>query len=324
MNKKQIIAAVVATALFIVTGISSVVTRQVSNNIFSSAVEEALLGDTTISLPYDPFIAIVKVQGTIEAEQETTVFGTEQSYRHSRTLDYIDMLISDPDNRGILLYVDSPGGTVYESEELYLKLQEYKEETERPIWNYMAHYAASGGYYVGAMSDMIYANPNTTTGSIGVIMSGYDMSGLYEKLGIREVMITSGDNKATTFTEEQIEIYQSIVDEYYGRFVEIIAEGRNMTLEEVRELADGRIYTAKQAKENGLIDEIALYEEMKDAMSEELGVYEFYSLPSESSTFSNFFSSMSNALPKSEAQILKELSLEKESGVWLYYADILQ
>ena len=315
---------VIAAALFIVIGISSVLTRQVSNNMLDSIVEQAMLGNTAVSLPYDPFIAVVNVQGTIEAEVETSTFGSEQSYRHRRTLDYIDMLITDPDNRGILLYVDSPGGTVYESEELYLKLREYKEETERPIWNYMASYAASGGYYVAMMSDMIYANPNTTTGSIGVMIAGYDMAGLYEKLGIREVTITSGRNKATTFTDEQIEIYQSIVDESYERFVEVIAEGRNMTTEEVIALADGRIYTAKQAKEHGLIDEISLYEEMKEVMSEELGVSEFYSLPKEDNVFSQLFSSVSSVIPKSEAQILKELSLEKESGVLLYYADILQ
>ena len=153
---------------------------------------------------------------------------------------------------GILLRVDSPGGTVYESEELYRKLVAYKEETGRPVWTYMEHYAASGGYYISAPSDKIYANPNTTTGSIGVIMSGYDMSGLYEKLGIRSVSITSGKNKdMSKLTEEQIAIYQSSVDESFDRFVEIVADGRKMTEETVREIADGRTYTAKQAKANG-------------------------------------------------------------------------
>lgn len=97
-------------------------------------------------------------------------------------MNYIDELMDDSNNKGILLYVDSPGGTVYESEELYQKLKEYKETTKRPIWDYMAHYAASGGYMVSMASDKIYANSNTTTGSIGVIMSGYDMSGLYKSL----------------------------------------------------------------------------------------------------------------------------------------------
>src|SRR5699024_10424797 len=179
-------------------------------------------------------------------------------------------LMEDSNNKGILLYVDSPGGTVYESEELYLKLKEYKETTDRPVWDYMAHYAASGGYMVSMAADRIYANPNTVTGSIGVIMSGYDLTGLYEKLGIRYVSITSGENKdSSQLTDEQIAIYQTQVDEYYNKFVGIVSEGRSMSEDDVKALADGRTYTAKQAQENGLIDEISLYEDMKDAMSKE-------------------------------------------------------
>lgn len=186
-------------------------------------------------------------------------------------MNYIDELMDDSNNKGILLYVDSPGGTVYESEELYQKLKEYKETTKRPIWDYMAHYAASGGYMVSMASDKIYANSNTTTGSIGVIMSGYDMSGLYKKLGIRYVSITSGKNKdSSKFTDEQIAIYQDQINEAYEEFVNIVADGRDMSVEDVKKLADGRTYTAKQAKNNDLIDEISLYPDMKDAMSKNL------------------------------------------------------
>ena len=112
----------------------------------------------------------------------------------------------------------------------YLKLKEYKETTDRPVWDYMAHYAASGGYMVSMAADRIYANPNTVTGSIGVIMSGYDLTGLYEKLGIRYVSITSGENKdSSQLTDEQIAIYQTQVDEYYNKFIGIVSEGRSMS-----------------------------------------------------------------------------------------------
>ena len=91
-------------------------------------------------------------------------------------------------------------------------------------------------------ADKIYANPNTTTGSIGVIMSGFDMTGLYEKLGIRYVSITSGDFKdSSKMTDEQIAVYQEQVDEYYNKFVGIVAEGRGMAEEDVKTLADGRV-----------------------------------------------------------------------------------
>jgi protease-4 len=221
--------------------------------------------------------------------------------------------------------VDSPGGAVYESEELYEKLQEYKKETGRKIWGYMAHYAASGGYYVSMPADQICANPNTTTGSIGVIISGYDLTGLYEKLGIEYYSITSGENKDwSSLSDEQKEIYQSIVDESYDRFVEIVADGRNMDEKEVRKIADGRIYSAKQALNLNLIDEIGLYEDFKDEISEETDVYTFYSRSTETPVWAQLFSKISDVVPKSEAQVLTELKDEVGSGVPMYYAENLQ
>lgn len=327
MKKKQIIGMVVAAVLFIAIGVSSVVTNTLSQKALEGSVKEIMtLGEETKSeAPDEDYIAIVKVEGTIQEQTETDVFETASGYQHNTTLEYIDDLMEDSNNRGILLYVDSPGGAVYESEELYLKLQEYKEKTKRPIWDYMAHYAASGGYMISMPADKIYANPNTTTGSIGVIMSGYDMTGLYEKLGMRYVSITSGKNKdSSKMTDEQIAIYQSQVDECYESFVDKVSKGRNMSVKEVKKLADGRTYTAKQAKKNGLIDEISLYDDMKKAMSEELGVDEFYQPEVEEDIFSQLFSKVSELVPKSEAQVLKETAAEHESGVLMYYAEQLQ
>lgn len=327
MNKKQTTGLIVAAVLFIVIGVSSVLTNTFSQKALGENVEEllSLTGEAEFNAPKKDYIAVVNVVGTIEEQVRTGAFDTAQSYRHVTTLEYIDKLIEDKNNKGMLLYVDSPGGAVYESEELYDKLQEYKETTGRPIWDYMAHYAASGGYMVSMPADKIYANPGTTTGSIGVIMSGFDMTGLYEKLGIRYISITSGKNKdSTKMTEEQIAIYQSQVDECYEDFVAKVSEGRNMSVEEVKALADGRTYTAKQAKENGLIDEISLYDDMTAAMSEELGVYEFYQPRSKENILAELFSKASELVPKSEAQVLKETAEEKESGVLMYYAEQLQ
>ena len=213
MNKKQIGGLVIAAILFIMVGVSSVLTNTWSEKILKESMGELLTEVDGFNPPSGDYIAIVTVQGTIQEQTETGVFDLPVGYQHITTLDYIDNLMDDSDNKGILLYVDSPGGTVYESEELYLKLKEYKEETGRPIWDYMAHYAASGGYMISMAADKIYANPNTTTGSIGVIMSGFDMTGLYEKLGIRYFSITSGEYKdSSKMTEEQIAIYQEQVD----------------------------------------------------------------------------------------------------------------
>ncbi len=327
MNKKQTVGLVIAAVLFILIGVSSVLTNALSQKALNESVKEAfsLTGGMEFNAPKQDYIAVVNVVGTIEEQMQAGVFDTEQSYRHVTTLEYIDRLIADKNNKGMLLYVDSPGGAVYESEELYQKLQEYKEKTGRPIWDYMAHYAASGGYMISMPADKIYANPNTVTGSIGVIMSGFDMTGLYEKLGMRYISITSGKNKdSTKMTDEQIEIYQSQVNECYEDFVEKVSEGRNMPAETVKTLADGRTYTAKQAKANGLIDEISLFEDMKADMSSELGINEFYQPRSKEKIFAELFSKASELVPKSEAQVLKETAEEKESGVLMYYAEQLQ
>lgn len=325
MKKKQIVGLVIAVVLFIITGVASVLTNAFSRQLFEESVGDIITGSYEFNPPVNDYIAIVRVEGTIQEQADTNAFGEAVGYQHATTLDYIDNLIDDSGNVGILLYVDSPGGTVYESEELYLKLKEYKEKTGRPIWDYMAHYAASGGYMVSMAADKIYANPNTTTGSIGVIMSGYDMSGLYEKLGIRYVSITSGANKdSSQMTDEQIAIYQEQVDEYYNKFVGIVAEGRSMSEEDVKVLADGRTYTANQAIDNGLIDEIALYDDMVSEMRDELGTGEFYELEATQSVLASFLSKAEKLIPKSEAQILKETAASMESGVPMYYAEQLQ
>lgn len=178
---------------------------------------------------------------------------------------------------------------------------------------------------ISMAADKIYANPNTTTGSIGVIMSGFDMTGLYEKLGIRYFSITSGDYKdSSKMSEEQMAIYQAQVDEYYNKFVGIVSEGRGMDDAAVRAVADGRVYTASQALEKGLIDEISLYEDMTAAMSSELGVYQFYEQEREMDFFTSLFAKVESVIPKSEAQILKETAAEMESGVPMYYAEQLR
>ena len=327
MKKKQIIGLVVAAALFVGVSAASVFTNTISKNLLQSSADDIinLGGSYQFNPPSEDYIAIVRVEGTIQEQSGSSTLEASSGYQHDSTMNYIDELMDDSNNKGILLYVDSPGGTVYESEELYQKLKEYKETTKRPIWDYMAHYAASGGYMVSMASDKIYANSNTTTGSIGVIMSGYDMSGLYKKLGIRYVSITSGKNKdSSKFTDEQIAIYQDQINEAYEKFVNIVADGRDMSVEDVKKLADGRTYTAKQAKNNGLIDEISLYEDMKDAMSEELGTDEFYELETPSSVWSSLFAKAEELVPKSDSQILTETAEEMESGVPMYYAEQLR
>lgn len=322
MNKKQIVGLVIATTLFIVTGVISVAT----NHLLKKAtpdMDQILSAADSFNPPLTDYMAIVEVVGVIQEQTDPGMFSAPVGYQHDTTMEYIDDLMRDRNNKGILLYVDSPGGTVYESEEIYQKLMDYKSATGRPVWCYMAHYAASGGYYIAAAADRIYANPNTVTGSIGVIMATFDFTGLYEKLGIEYVSITSGDYKdSSQMTEEHKAIYQSQVDEAYEAFVGVIAKGRDMDPATVKTLADGRTYTAKQALEHDLIDGIGRYEEIKDQIREEEGIYQFY-LPEDNAVpgWASLFSSLKDAAPKSEAQVLAELA-EKTQGGLLYHANL--
>ena len=216
------------------------------------------------------YIGVLHAEGTI-----TTSSSSSDTYQQSWLLRQIDYMKDDTSNRGIMLYVNSPGGSVYASDELYLKLKEYKEETGRPVYSYFAETAASGGYYIAAGSDKITANRNCTTGSIGVYLGPIiDASGLLDKVGVKAEIVKSGANKAMgnsyqPLTEEQRAIYQEYVNESYEQFVDIVAEGRGMDVAAVKQIADGRVYTAKQAKANGLIDEISSLEDAKNAMLKE-------------------------------------------------------
>lgn len=223
------------------------------------------------------YIAVLHVEGVIQ--------DANRDYNQAWLLDTIDELAEDDSNRGIMLFIDSPGGTVYESDEAYLALLDYKAETDRPVYAYMGKLAASGGYYIACAADYIFANRNTLTGSIGVIAGQtVDATGLMEKIGVKMRTFTAGRNKNmggldSPLTEEQAAIFQSIADDAYAQFTQIVAESREIDIARVEELADGRIYTARQAKEAGLIDEICRFDEaedyIEDAMEEDVDFIDY-------------------------------------------------
>lgn len=213
----------------------------------------------------NPYIARIDISGVIcEASEK---------YNQKWLLETIENLSEDSNNKGIILYIDSPGGTVYHSDEAYLALMEYKNKTSRPVYAYFSTLAASGGYYIACSSDYIMANRNCLTGSIGVIAGRFtDLTGLMEKYGVKIRTIHSGRNKIMgsyeeSPTEEQIEIMQAIADETYDQFVGIVASSRGLSREDTVKLADGRIYSAAQAVENHLIDSTGSFKDLKEAMT---------------------------------------------------------
>ena len=266
----------------------------------------------------NPYISVIYITGVISEENKT--------YNQKWLLKKIKNAKNDPKNRGILLKIDSPGGTVYESDEAYLALMEYKKSTKRPVYAYFGSLAASGGYYIASSANYIYANRNTLTGSIGVIAGqSVDATGLLEKLGVKMTTITAGRNKNmgnynAPLTEEQRAIMQSIADEAYEQFTEIVADSRKMPIEKVKSLADGRIYTANQAKQNGLIDEVCSYESAKDvirnSLEEDVNFVEYKYRYEES--WMSLLSGAASFIKNPEASVYKLLGNTSAKCLYLY------
>ena len=264
--------------------------------------------------------AVLQVVGTIQKGNASALGVGDPGDLHADTVAYVKTLAENDNNKGILLYLNTPGGGVYESDELYLALQAYKEATGRPIWAYMADTCASGGYYVAAAADRLCANRNTITGSIGVYIALTDTSGLYDMLGIETVLVRSGENKGVgtsgvPITGDQRAVYQTIVDEDYAAFVDIVAQGRQMDLAEVKQLADGRVYSGRQALANGLVDELGDWDTTLAAFEEATGATPSYPNFSRNSTLGAIIGSFSAQLPENETQTQLAMAEKYPVGV---------
>lgn len=182
----------------------------------------------------------------------------------------------DSDVRGILLEIDSPGGAVTPSDEIYDALQRFRASGEgRTVVAFCRGLAASGGYYVAMASDWVIAEPTAIVGSIGVIMETVNWNVLTQRIGIDATTIKSGDNKDLLnpfrpVDTNHVTILQTMVDQIHDRFRSIVATGRKMDADRARDLADGRVFTAEAARENGLVDEIGYWDEAVARMAERL------------------------------------------------------
>ena len=181
--------------------------------------------------------------------------------------DRLDRVAADSSTEGVVLRVQSQGGSIAASQEIAQMIRDF----EKPIVVSMADMAASGGYYISAYAQGIVAQPGTMTGSIGVISTLMDLEGLYEMLGIEVETIKSGEHKdmfSRALTEEEREIMQEISDQAYEQFITDVARGRDLSVEEVREVATGEIYLGSQALELGLVDKLGGVEEAIDLLAE--------------------------------------------------------
>lgn len=217
-------------------------------------------------------VAVIPVRGIITSGRGDG-FAADGIVYADRVIADIEAAEADPAIRAIVLEVNSPGGGVTPSAQIYRALR----EVTKPMVTSMGEVGASGGYYIACATRRIVVLPETLTGSIGVRWEFTNAEELLDTLGIEVEVIKSGPHKDTGalhrgLTEEERAIYQSIVDEAYADFVAVVAEGRDMPVERVRELADGRVYSGQQALELGLADVEGNLEAAIDLAAELAGI----------------------------------------------------
>jgi protease-4 len=192
-------------------------------------------------------VAIVRVEGPIL-----------DSYQ---TVEELQAFADDPLVKAIVIRIDSPGGGVVPSQEIYNAVKRVRKEHNKTVVASMGTVAASGGYYIAVATDRILANPGTLTGSIGVIMQMANFQELLEKIGVKSVVIKTGKFKDLgspfrPMMEEERQLLEGVMNDTLSQFIEAVADGRSMDAAEVEQLADGRVFTGRQAKSVLLIDEI--------------------------------------------------------------------
>ncbi|MFD1040428.1 signal peptide peptidase SppA [Virgibacillus byunsanensis] len=277
MNKKRWVALIVAAGLLFASlgfqFVTSVVTADFESLLnfteddgdFNEKVIEEGSGTSKI--------AVLHLNGVIQDTTPSSLINTN-SYNHKRFLDMLDEAAEDRNVNGIILRVNTPGGGVVESAEIHDKIVEVQEEYEKPVYVSMGNTAASGGYYIAAPADKIIAHNATLTGSIGVIMESFNFAEFADEHGIDFNTIKSGEYKdimsmSREMTDDERDILQTMIDDMYADFVQVIVDGRSMSEDRVRELGDGRVYTGAQAQEVELVDELGSLNDTIAMMKEE-------------------------------------------------------
>jgi protease-4 len=206
-------------------------------------------------------IAIVEIRGVIT--------------QSSGIIEEIHQYLEDEGVKAIILRIDSPGGGVGPSQEIHREI--IKAKAKKKVVTSMGSVAASGGYYIACASDLIFANPGTITGSIGVLMEFANLEELFKKIGIKGVVLKSGEHKdigspLREMTPEEKKIIQAVIDNVHQQFIQAVATGRKLDREKVVQIADGRILTGEQAKQLGLVDQIGNLQDAVDEVAKMVGI----------------------------------------------------
>jgi protease-4 len=208
-------------------------------------------------------IAIVEIKGVIAQSSEV--------------IEQIDHYAEEDGVKAIILRIDSPGGGVGPSQEIHREILKLKAKSKKKVVASMGSVAASGGYYIACASDLIIANPGTLTGSIGVLMEFTNIEELFKKIGIKGVVLKSGEHKDIgspfrEMTPDEKKIIQTVIDNVHQQFIQAVSEGRKLDREKVVQIADGRILTGEQAKELGLVDQMGNLQDAIDVTAKMVGI----------------------------------------------------
>jgi protease-4 len=223
----------------------------------------ALAGDSGSEFSFKDRIQIIDVEG--ELLDSRAVIEQLQRYEDSDSVP------------AILLNVNSPGGGVVPSQEIYKEVRRLREEKGKIVVAYMSSVGASGAYYLASPANRIVANPGTIVGSIGVIAEWVNYGELLEWAKLKDVVLKTGEFKDSgtptrALTERERQYFQGLIDDMYVQFVEAVAQGRNMEIQEVRDVADGRVFTGRDALERKLVDEMGNFQDAVNATAKLAGI----------------------------------------------------
>ncbi|EMJ91550.1 MULTISPECIES: signal peptide peptidase SppA [Leptospira] len=226
----------------------------------------AELREKLISGQNEDKILIIPIDGVISDEGEKNFFGGQEDSILVEVKKQLELAELDPEIKAIILKINSPGGSVTASDIIYREILQFKAKKKIPVVSLFMDTAASGAYYISMATDLLIAHPTSVTGSIGVILSGINVKEGLDKLGVKDQSIRSGGNKTIgspleELSPEQRKLLQSIVDDLFEKFFDIVKKGRpGKNPLELRKIADGRIFTASQALQHGLIDKIGYFD----------------------------------------------------------------
>ena len=266
----------------------------------------------------------IRISGVMTSKIDRPVFGTIDDTSAPTALRKIKAAIDDESISGLYLEIDTPGGGVTMADELHDAILRFRQSSEgRFVFVHMGDLCCSGGYYTAVGADWIMARPTTLTGSIGVIMSTFNIAELAHKIGVTDVTIASGENKdllnpLKPVKPEHVKILEEPVKQLYERFVRIVAEGRDLPVEVVRQLADGRVFTADDALKHKLVDSIGhedeAIEQIKKLADGDVRIYGYRKKNGFMSILENslLFESSDSLIKKTKAALIEEESPRAE------------